>query len=174
MTTIPTITALPSAPSTDDPTNFATEADALLAALPTLVTEENLTIAAMNTVAGEVSANAVLAQAAADAAIGASDFMGICTGSLNIATGSQTFTQTAGLAFANTYRVTAIKLSGETVRMRGEVTAYNSGTGSTTVTFDDVPGGGGSASGWAIILSALEAVSPNYAKKKAVAFAIAL
>lgn len=49
-----TITALPSPPSTSDPANFATEADAFIAALPTFVTETN-------TVAGEVNTNAATA-----------------------------------------------------------------------------------------------------------------
>lgn len=37
----PTITALPTPPSTSDPTNFATQADAFIAALPTFVTQAN-------------------------------------------------------------------------------------------------------------------------------------
>lgn len=49
-----TISALPSPPSTSDPVNFATEADAFIAALPTFVTETN-------TVAGEVNTNAATA-----------------------------------------------------------------------------------------------------------------
>ncbi len=51
-----TITALPSAPSrsTDTPENYVTKADAMMAALPTFVTETN-------TVAGEVNTNATTA-----------------------------------------------------------------------------------------------------------------
>ena len=59
MTTIPTITALPTPPSTDDPANFSTRADAFLGALQSpFVTEANAMAGAMNTVAGEVAADA--------------------------------------------------------------------------------------------------------------------
>ncbi len=43
-----TIDALPQAPSTSDPTNFATEADAFIAALPTFRTQLNTTAAGIN------------------------------------------------------------------------------------------------------------------------------
>lgn len=46
-----TITALPTAPSRSDPANFATRADAFLAALPTMVTEINTLTAALNSIA---------------------------------------------------------------------------------------------------------------------------
>lgn len=156
VTPTPGFTALPAAPQrlTDTPAQFVTKADAFVAALPTAGAE----IQAI----GEASeANAQAAETAADAALGASGFMGICTGSLNITSGSQTFTQTTGLSFASPQRVTAINLTSPTVRMRGAVSGYTSGSGSTTVNFDDVPAGGGSASGWAIILSALESISPT-------------
>ena len=57
-----TITALPTSPSRQDPANFSARGDAFLAALPVFVTETN-------TVAGEVNANAVAADASADAAL---------------------------------------------------------------------------------------------------------
>lgn len=62
-----TISALPTPPSRDDPTNFATRGDALLGALPTFVTETNL-------VAGEVNAAAAVATTkAAEAVLSASN-----------------------------------------------------------------------------------------------------
>ena len=63
MTTITqTITALPTAPArTDDPATFITRADAMMAALPTLVTQENTWAGQVNTVAGEVNTNATTA-----------------------------------------------------------------------------------------------------------------
>jgi hypothetical protein len=45
---IPTVTALPTAPQRTDPATFATRGDAFAAALPTLVTEMNAATAAMN------------------------------------------------------------------------------------------------------------------------------
>ena len=91
MTTIPTITALPTpVPQTSDPTNFDARADEFLAALPTMVTEENASIAAMNTVAGEVSTNATNAAASATAASGsattATTEAGVATTEAGIAT----------------------------------------------------------------------------------------
>lgn len=65
---IPTITALPTAPSrTTSPTIFTTQADALLSALPTMVTEENASIAAMNTAVTDTTAAAAVAVGAAGA-----------------------------------------------------------------------------------------------------------
>ena len=63
MTTITqTITALPTAPArTDDPATFITRADAMMAALPTMVTQENTWAGQVNTVAGEVNTNATTA-----------------------------------------------------------------------------------------------------------------
>ncbi len=63
MTTITqTITALPTAPArTDDPSVFITRADAMMAALPTMVTQENTWAGQANTVAGEVNSNAATA-----------------------------------------------------------------------------------------------------------------
>ncbi|WP_295850954.1 hypothetical protein [uncultured Xylophilus sp.] len=55
LTTIPTITELPpNPPSSADPDNFDPRADALLDALPTMVTQENAAIVAMNALGGEV------------------------------------------------------------------------------------------------------------------------
>lgn len=56
-----TITALPTPPSTSDPANFDTRADAFLAALPTFRSE-------VNTVAGEVNTNATTATTGATTA----------------------------------------------------------------------------------------------------------
>lgn len=66
MTTIPTITDLPTPPQTSDPTNFDTRADAFLAALDDpFVAEVNAFAAAANTVAGEVQTNATNASTSA-------------------------------------------------------------------------------------------------------------
>lgn len=157
VTPTPSLSPVTDAPQrlTDtDPLVYAAKADAFAASLETFGPS-------VHSIGLAAEANATSAETAADAAVGVSGYMGLCAGSLNITSGSQTFTQTTGLSFAATQRVTAIRLSNPTVRMRGEVTGYTSGSGSTTVTFDDVPAGGGSASGWAIILSALESISPT-------------
>lgn len=58
-----TITALPTPPSRDDPSTFATRADAFLGALPTFATEANALASAVN--ADEIAAAASAAAAAA-------------------------------------------------------------------------------------------------------------
>lgn len=67
MTTITqTITALPTAPArTQTSAVFITNADAFVAALPTMVTQENTWATQANTVAGEINTNAATASAAA-------------------------------------------------------------------------------------------------------------
>lgn len=61
VTTPPTISALPTPPSTSDPATFDTRADAFMAALPTHTTETNAASA-------NVYANAVDAASSASAA----------------------------------------------------------------------------------------------------------
>lgn len=69
MTTIPSISDLPTPPQTSDPTNFDTRADAFLAALDDpFVAEVNAFATAANTVAGQVSTNATNAASSASAA----------------------------------------------------------------------------------------------------------
>lgn len=62
-----TITALPTPPSRDDPANFATRADAFLGALPDFATEANALAAAVNAdqIAADASATAAASSASA-------------------------------------------------------------------------------------------------------------
>jgi hypothetical protein len=61
----PTITPLPTPPSrSTDPTNFAIEADAFVAALPTFATEANAQAAYVDDLAIDVAAAAALGTAA--------------------------------------------------------------------------------------------------------------
>jgi len=100
-----TITALPTpAPSTTDPTNFATRADALIAALPTFITETNATAAAMNL-------NSTSDTSTTSNAIG---------------TGAKTFTVTAGKSFQlGMYLVIADTAAPSTNSMFGQITSYS-------------------------------------------------
>jgi hypothetical protein len=65
-----TITALPAAPnrSTDNASTYVTKADAMMAALPTFVTETNTVAGEVNTNATSAAANAIIADASATAA----------------------------------------------------------------------------------------------------------
>lgn len=63
-----TITALPTPPSRDDPSNFSARADAFLGALPTFATEANALAVDVNADAADATAAAAAAAAAAGAA----------------------------------------------------------------------------------------------------------
>jgi hypothetical protein len=67
------ITALPTPPSRDDPTNFATRADAFLGALPTFATEANAQASTVNADAVSSAASAVTASTAAAGATAAAN-----------------------------------------------------------------------------------------------------
>ncbi len=71
-----TITALPSAPSRSNPATFASLADAFVAALEDLPGEQNTQASQMNTVAGEVNANATSCHDSEVAAIASANFQG--------------------------------------------------------------------------------------------------
>lgn len=87
-----TITALPSAPnrSTDAPATYVTKADAMMAALPTFVTETN-------TVAGEVNTNATTATTQATNASTSA------TAAANSATAAATSANASAWVSGNTY-----------------------------------------------------------------------
>jgi len=128
-----TITALPAAPSTSDPTNFATQADALLAALATFVTEANALAVAMNL-------NSTTDTSASSVAIG---------------TGAKTFTVTAGKSFQpGMYLVIADTAAPSTNSMYGQITSY-----STDQLVMNITGivGSGTKTAWTISQSASNA-----------------
>lgn len=160
MTTIPTITALPASPSTDDPTNFESEADALLAAFPTLVTEENLAIAAMNTVAGEVSTNASTASSAATAAVNAGTLIATVSTSLSLTTGAKSISWAeSGRTFANTRQCTLVRASDPTQKMWGAISSVDNTAKTATLTIstsDNIAGSGGPYTDWILMDSWIE------------------
>lgn len=153
MTTITqTITPLPSAPTRDDPTNFSTRGDALMTALPTMVTELNTANSQLNTVAGEVAAAstsatnaATAAQAAAASALGTANTNGTSTTSNTISSGSKTFVTQTDKVFPLGASVKFARTSDPAnYWMVGTVTAYNSSTGQldVSVALEDINGGG--------------------------------
>jgi hypothetical protein len=140
------LTPLPSAPSINDPTNFESEADAFLGALPGLVTEWNDEIVDQN-------AAIAAAQANLNALIAAAGFSGTSTTSNSIGTGSKTFTTQTGKAWVVGSRIVAADTGAPSTNyMAGTVTAYNSGTGALTATFDFTQGSG-TLTAWTLSLS---------------------
>jgi len=84
-----TITPLPDSPSLADPATFEAKAGALVAALPTMVTQ-------INVVVGEVNTNASTASSAASTATGAASTA--TTAASTATTGADTATTQAGIA----------------------------------------------------------------------------
>ncbi len=149
MTTIPTITALRTPPSTDDPANFSARADAFLGALQSpFVTEVNAMAGAMNTVASEVAANASAvanAEAAADAAVAATAYVATSTSSIAVSAGAKSVTLVeSARAFADGDDILLVRRGDNRVRMRGAASACDMTAKTMTVT---VAAGGFSGSG---------------------------
>ncbi len=170
-----TITALPTPPSRDDPTNFASRGDAFLGALPTFVTETN-------TVAGEVNTNAsnaatsasnaatsvsdaaaqvALATAEADAAaasaasaLASPGTSAVSTSNLTIGLGSQSLMMTVGKAFVVGQTVTIASTASPNNAMAGAITAHDSGTGALTINSTYVTGSG-TYTAWTVSLGAV-------------------
>ncbi|MCZ4341511.1 hypothetical protein O4H52_07860 [Sphingomonadaceae bacterium G21617-S1] len=111
-----TITALPTPPTRADPTNFPDRADALMLALPTMVTETNA-------VAAEVNANAAAAIQAAASAAAAPGTNGTSASSVAIGTGAKAFVTQAGKAWLNQYLLISDTVT-PTNWMYGQITGY--------------------------------------------------
>ncbi|MFM9829725.1 MAG: hypothetical protein ACKVOB_13450 [Sphingomonas sp.] len=126
--------ALPSAPSRSDPANFATKADAFVAALPQFETDMNAAL--------------VAAQGAATATT-----IGSSATSVAVGTGSKVFTTQAGKNWAvGSWLSTASAANPTTQYMGGIVTAY-SGTTLTVNVPSNAFVGSGSFTDWIIALS---------------------
>src|ERR1019366_8209240 len=98
------ITALPTPPTSLDPSHFAIKADALLGALAQFVTEANALAVAMNL-------NSTTDTSAS---------------SITIGTGAKTFTVTAGKSFQpGMYLVIADTAAPSTNSMYGQITSYS-------------------------------------------------
>lgn len=90
--TIPEITDLPPAPSrSQGQADFVTRADAFLAALITMVNEENAFATAANTQAAQVVTNAAAAAASAAAAAGSANYQGLWQGKTGAGTVGQSY-----------------------------------------------------------------------------------
>lgn len=122
---------LPTPPSRDDPANFSARADAFLAALPAFGDGANALEQSLQMVATT----------------------GTSTTSLAIGTGSKTLTTQAGKAWVVGAFVYIASSASVANLMFGQITAYNSTTGSLTVNVLSYTGSGTLAA-WSIGLSA--------------------
>lgn len=130
---------LPTPPSRDDPANFSARADAFLAALPVFGDAANSLEQSLQMVATT----------------------GTSTTSLAIGTGSKTLTTQAGKAWVVGAFVYIASSASVANLMFGQITAYNSATGSLTVNVLSYTGSGTLAA-WSIGLSAPGSASQTY------------
>lgn len=133
------ITPLPDPPlRSDSAAVFVEKADTFMAALPAFAVEANSV------------ENALLT----------STVTATSTTSLTIGTGSKSLTTQTGKAWIVGSWLYIVSSSSITNTMQGQVTAYNSGTGSLTVNVTSVSGAGTFAS-WAIGLSVVDSKLGN-------------
>jgi hypothetical protein len=154
------ITALPTPPSTNDPANFNTRADAFLGQMPTFVTEANALATEVNTNATQAAADRVqtgsdrdAAAASASSALNAPSTNGTSTTSLTIGTGTKSLTTQTGKAWSVGQSLSIANTAAPTNRMIGVLTAYNSGTGAVTVQVTTAEGSG-TFTAWTIAMAA--------------------
>jgi len=165
----PTLTPAPSpAPTRADPVNFNARADAYhLWLVPNVNTEMPAILTWMNASANEIAtqASATLtassaATAAAAAAAAAPTTSATSATSLTIGTGSKTFTVQTSKSFVSGQFVILASQANPSNFMFGQITNYNSGTGSMTVDVQ-LTNGSGTAAEWVIGLSPPVAGQPE-------------
>ncbi|RAK68828.1 hypothetical protein [Phenylobacterium kunshanense] len=157
MPTAPTpIAALPTpVPTTADPANFDTRADALLEAMPDMVTEMNSVADVTYDNAVEAAASAAEVAGQAAVAADAAGLVGRSTTTLTVGAGTKAVTLTSAKASLMTAgrQVVISLLSDPSIRMIGVIAASpapTSTTASVTVTSGGVFGSG-SYSSWQIM-----------------------
>jgi hypothetical protein len=152
------ITALPPAPLVTAPTTFATTQDTMFTGLVnyvananTLSTEVNAEFVAVNSNLAICVAAAPICTAYALNALGFTATQGTSVTSLTVATGSKTLTTQTGKGFVVGMPVRIADSSTGLNNMDGDITAYNSGTGSLTVNVTAIEGRGTIAT-WNVML----------------------
>lgn len=162
------ITALPSAPSRSDPTNFATKADAWVAAMDQFTTEANALQADVNskqtsaaTSASNAATSETNAAASALTALNAPGTQATSATSVALSAGSKSITLAqTGKAFVVGQWVILTDTSTAGQWLAGPITAFTSGTGAMTVqviTFN----GTGSSSNWTVTPGTPQSVPPT-------------
>lgn len=176
VTPTPAIDDMPEAPQrlTDTRAQFSTKADPFVAAMNTHGQQTTAVGQAAELNAEAAEAAATSAEAASEAAVGSTSYAATTTVTLSLALGSTgSFTIQTGKGFVATDRVGLVSRANDAVRMAADVTSYNSGTGAMVCNVTAFQGSG-SASGWAVILKALEGLSPEQSSALAISFAVAL
>ena len=154
----PTISTLPTPPSTSSPASFDSEADAFLTALPDFGSDLNAAAANVYANALEAEADAttaaaaaIIAASAATTALNAPATQATTSSSITIGGGSKSFTLAqTGKAFAVGQWVSVSDTANPSTRwLAGAISAFNSGTGAMTIDVAYTQGSG-SGSSWAV------------------------
>lgn len=162
------IAALPTPPSTSDPTNFDIRADTFLTALPTFRSQANdLATNAFNnatdaaTSATTATTKAAEALASANSAVNAPGTSATSTTSLAVGSGSKSLTLAqTGKSFAVGQPVRIARTSDAAATwMQGIITAFTSGTGAMTVEVIAPFEGTGTHTDWTVSLTGPEALA---------------
>lgn len=140
------ITDLPTPPTRADAANFNARADAFLGALPTFATQANALAVEANGYASNASASAATA-------VNAPGTSATSTTTLGISAGSKSLTIQTAKALVVGQWVTVTNTAAPVNWMHGQITAYNSGTGTLVVSVSAI-GGSGTYGAWTIGLSA--------------------
>jgi len=161
--TTPTFTDPPTPPArTDAPATFVSRANAAWAWLVVFFAELVTGVAWIAQQALEIATHATVAEAAADAAVGNSDFMRRSSASLAVGTGAKAVTglnSPSAADFADDDEVVLIYAEDRAIRMRGAVSSANMGAGTMTVTVGSGDfAGSGTYDNWIVMHAAFEAV----------------
>ncbi len=166
---IPLITALPAdPPSTADPANFDARGDALLGALPTMVTEENAAIAAMNAAITQMNLDIAAIATAATLAADAAGMLGSSSSTLTVNAGDKNIVLSGAKPNLMTVdrQVVLILKSDPTIRMFGNIDGTPTPTSTTAqvvVTSGGVSGAG-TFSGWDVMAASFFAAAATAAE----------
>lgn len=139
---LPTISALPEAPSrADDSDTFVQKADTFVAALPTFVAEVNTVVEAIPAVAMAINYNSTSASSVA------------------VGTGAKTFAIPTGGLFQIGQFVIVASEAAPSNYMAGQVTSHDSETGTLIVNVTST-GGSGTHADWVIAVTVADALTP--------------
>lgn len=140
-------------PSTDDPSNFDSRADAFLGAMPDFADQANDLEDNVNAKEASTVAAAELAEASASAAVAATAYVATSNTSLSLTAGAKAVTlQESGRAFTNGDRVWLIRRGDENAGMAGVVSLADMAAKTMTVTVStDILGSGGPYTDWMVV-----------------------
>jgi hypothetical protein len=147
------ISALPTPPTTSDPTSFDARADATLVAQQTMVPQINSAAAATYTNALAAFESATIAVTTIASVIASAATIATSTTSNTVALATGSYVIQTGKAFAVGQFIVIASTASPTNYMVAQITAYNSSNGALSIFASNI-GGSGTFSDWTISLTA--------------------